>query len=360
MARGIISTILGGVAGGLEGRRDQFLREREEAERKAERDRLMETQNFGARMQLIQAGATPGARLTEDFDAQAARRQTRLDSTLSRALQDHAVAPPADPRSLSERGVESALGRAFQTAEIAPRREQFIPQVQDPRYAQIQGLGGENDQWSIMTPEAMREDEQAMRAAEIADDRAYQSLVRQEDYDFRNNLATDDRAFQERMFGLEKELKLRLPGMEKADAIELINFRRGLEKQDMQDPVVLLYNARQNLAQMMMRVNSFGEGASQEAVDSAADAYAKMIGVTREELLDHTYRHLNSPYAIPERFIGRGSSQPQSRGESPYAIPDSVVGIRDMPDSVMFGGRAPDSTSRSLYGNLNSDSTRRR
>jgi hypothetical protein len=189
MARGIISTILGGVAGGLEGRERQYLRTREEEERRLAREAEAAQREFMNQATLTQMGATPGARLREDFASQAQSRMDQRDGALSRALDSTPVAPPEAAGSATGRGLESAVGRAFQTAQIAPQRERFVPQVQDPDYFEMQTPGGQL--FSMETPEARvrREDERQRTIAEESADAASSRATKEDQQRFEELLA---------------------------------------------------------------------------------------------------------------------------------------------------------------------------
>ena len=153
MARGIISTILGGVAGGLRGYASQQERRREEEaeERRREEERRRAEAQFA--FQAAMSGGTPGARLRTDEAAVAAQRLR--NTPLSRVLDQ---APLFEQPSEAPVG-RSALEAALQTRMPAPSfsaERRNIPQVtpitEDEDYFQLSSPEGQV--YSFVTPEA--------------------------------------------------------------------------------------------------------------------------------------------------------------------------------------------------------------
>jgi hypothetical protein len=146
MARGIISTILGGVAGGLEGLGVQQERRRLEEQRRQEREDILAQQRFANEIAVIGAGGQIGGapRIRQDVAAPAALpRSSALDSALFAGEQ-------------VDRG-EGLVDRPDFSQFARPRTEFVV----DPDYQTI-GMG--DQEYSFLTPEARERRAEAERA----------------------------------------------------------------------------------------------------------------------------------------------------------------------------------------------------
>jgi hypothetical protein len=304
MARGIISTILGGVAGGLEGREKQYLRTREEEERRLAREAEAAQREFMNKATLTQMGATPGARLREDFAGQARSRMDQRDGALSRALDSTPAAPPQAAGSATGRGLESAVGRAFETAEIAPQRERFVPQVQDPDYFEMQTPGGQL--FSMETPEARRDRERAQFEADREEERAYEDLLRREDRDWRRELAD-----------LQQQTQINLAGLNYRNQLDLLDARMDAERSAALDPEIRFQRGRDILSAVIGRLDQsdygFDPESSSEMIEGIAELLAPMYGTTGDELLYGPLQPRREPAATPFFQQPQLFQQPQQR-----------------------------------------------
>jgi hypothetical protein len=204
MARGIISTILGGVAGGLEGRRVASIREREEMERERDRQEREQARLAAAEQQRLMnalavrqmGGRLGGApRIAQETPAQpAAPARSPLDSALFEGAQ--ATRPADMGESVIERPDFGEFGRpktpidsALAAGSMAGRGEEIVERpefgqfarprtefVVDPDYEEIT-IGDQT--FSFLTAEA-----EERKADEVAQrDEAAAAALRQEQRD---------------------------------------------------------------------------------------------------------------------------------------------------------------------------------
>ena len=167
MARGIISTILGGVAGGFEGLASDQKRKREQADREREREEERRRMEAQFAFQAALSGATPGARLRTD-EAAVAEQRLR-DTPISRVMDQAPLFEQPSESPVGRSAVEAALQARVPAPDFSAERRgipQFTPMTEDEEYLQITSPGGQV--FSMVTPEAAerRRKQEAAEAAE--------------------------------------------------------------------------------------------------------------------------------------------------------------------------------------------------
>jgi hypothetical protein len=174
MARGIISTILGGVAGGFEGLAADQKRMRERADREREREDRLERERaeaaqreFMNALTIRQMGGRAGSVLRRD-EAAAAGQRLR-DTEVSRALDQAPLFEQPEEAPVGRSALESALQARVPAPDFSAERRgipQFTPMTEDEDYEQIAGPQGQV--FSFVTPEAAerRRRQEAAEAAE--------------------------------------------------------------------------------------------------------------------------------------------------------------------------------------------------
>ena len=154
MARGIISTILGGVAGGLQGAEMQQRQRQERQDRLAEEERRRLEREADFAFRAAQFGATPSARLRTD-EAAVAEQRLR-DTPISRVMAQAPLFEEPSKAPVGRSAVEAALQARVPAPDFSAERRgipQFTPMTEDEEYLQITSPGGQV--FSMMTPEAL-------------------------------------------------------------------------------------------------------------------------------------------------------------------------------------------------------------
>jgi len=167
MARGIISTILGGVAGGFEGLAADQKRMRERADREREREEERRRMEAQFAFQAALSGATPGARLRTD-EAAVAEQRLR-DTPVSRVMDQAPLFEEPSEAPVGRSALDAALQARMPRPDFAaerPATTRVTPVTEEEDYFQLTSPGGQV--FSMMTPEAAerRRRQQAQESAE--------------------------------------------------------------------------------------------------------------------------------------------------------------------------------------------------
>jgi hypothetical protein len=205
MARGIISTILGGVAGGLEGRKNQFLMQQELDERKRREEleqqrwnAMQDQQRLSNALAVRSAGGSVGGapRLVQEIAApQAPPRSSALDSALFAGEQARSQPSPIERPDFSQ----------FER----PRTEFVV----DPDYEEI-SIGDQT--FSFLTQEA-----EERRAAEAARQNAEAAaMLRQEQRDHEMTMKYLDNDFRKEGDRIRHGYNVALESMRHSNALQ--------------------------------------------------------------------------------------------------------------------------------------------
>ena len=274
MARGIISTILGGVAGGFEGLAADQKRKREEEERRLARETEAARYESEFGLRVLGAGGTLGSALRPDEGAKASQR---LSSTVGRALDQAPLFERVEAGPAGTSALEAALQAEIPRPDFSAERRgvsQLTPMVEDEDYTQLTSPGGQA--YSIMTPEARRRQGQA----DLEDERAYQRGIVENQRAFQQELIKNERAFDTKMAEFEANTRINLANLGLQNQLAVLSATKSYEDLLTVNPELAIRKSQEVfMGQILPRLISEEGGLDMLTIGQFANIFGAINGV---------------------------------------------------------------------------------